>query len=189
MRLNRNVMLLIVWVLSTIHNNQIILKAHLMIQQYRTARLQLIFINKGKDTDIMLTANRRGNNGMIVVNNFLQSSHWHWCSSQVIYLGSLFLQKNILSTCNENNSFFLNNVFPLLTTCIFVKPSNIHSEATFIKRWLSSFHNVFFSTWWESHLCIPKQSYCGKTLVFNTINSKFAHWTCSWTCSLHSQSS
>lgn len=75
---------------------------YLMIQQYRTPRFQLIFINKRKDADIMLTANRRGNNCMIVINNFLQSSNRHRSSSQVIYLGSFFLQQRTTIQLNHN---------------------------------------------------------------------------------------
>jgi hypothetical protein len=87
----------------------------------------------------MFTANRSGNNGMIVINDFLQSSHRHGCPSQVIYFGSLFLQKNILSITERNQNEVL----------------------SFLIYYIFSFENVSFCKWSPNY--IFKQGYANLT--------------------------
>lgn len=64
-----------------------------MVEENRAARFKLVLINKGEDRYIMLRANTRGNNGMIVVNDLFQSTNTHGSTAEIINLATLLLQK------------------------------------------------------------------------------------------------
>ena len=57
-----------------------------MVEKNTAARLQLIFVHKAEDGDIVLAANTGAHNGMVVVNDLLKVANTHGCPSQVINL-------------------------------------------------------------------------------------------------------
>merc|ERR1719320_92168 len=62
---------------------------HLVVQEDAAARLQLVLVNEAEDGHVVLAANAGGDDGVVVVDNLLQVSHTHRCSSKIINLATL----------------------------------------------------------------------------------------------------
>lgn len=59
---------------------------HLVVEQDRAAWFQQVLIHKGQDADVVLRSHRGGNNGVVVIDNFLQSADRHGGPTQVVNL-------------------------------------------------------------------------------------------------------
>ena len=62
---------------------------NLMIEEDAAAGLQLILVHEAQNGNVVLAAHARGHNGVVVIDNLLQITHTHWCSSQIINLAAL----------------------------------------------------------------------------------------------------
>ena len=60
-----------------------------LIEEDATARLQLILVNEAQDGNVVFAAHAGGHNGVVVVDDFLQVTHTHRCSSQIINFAAL----------------------------------------------------------------------------------------------------
>jgi adenine/guanine phosphoribosyltransferase-like PRPP-binding protein len=62
-----------------------------VIEKDRATWLELIFVHERQNADVMLAADRRRNDGVVVVDDFLQGADGHRSSPQVIDLGPFLL--------------------------------------------------------------------------------------------------
>ena len=65
---------------------------NLVVEEDWAARFELVFVDECENTDVVFAADWRRDDGVVVVNDLLKTSHRHWCSTQVVHLRSLFLQ-------------------------------------------------------------------------------------------------
>jgi len=65
---------------------------NLVIEKHGTSRLKLIFVDERQDADVVLAADGRRHDGVIVVDDLLQCSDRHRRPSQVIHLRPLLLK-------------------------------------------------------------------------------------------------
>merc|ERR1719402_1060694 len=70
------------------HSNH---SVHLVIEQDRATRLQLILVDEREDGDVVLGANTGRDDCVVVVDDLLKIANRHGCSSQVVDLASLLL--------------------------------------------------------------------------------------------------
>jgi len=62
----------------------------LVVHQDRTTRFQQVLVDKRHDSDITFPSTCSRNDGVIVVDDFLQCTDSHWGSSKLVNLGSVF---------------------------------------------------------------------------------------------------
>eukprot|EP00038_Savillea_parva_P006719 m.165443 g.165443 ORF g.165443 m.165443 type:complete len:430 (+) comp12562_c0_seq1:97-1386(+) len=63
----------------------------LVMHENRAPRFQLILVHKRQDTDVVLGADCRRHNGMVVINDFLQCAHRHGRSTQFVHFVAFLL--------------------------------------------------------------------------------------------------
>ena len=66
--------------------------SYLVVQENRATWLERVLVDKRKDADVVLGADRSGHDGVVVIDHFLKRTHSHGRATQVVNFGSFFLE-------------------------------------------------------------------------------------------------
>jgi hypothetical protein len=66
--------------------------AYLVVKKHRAARLEQVLVHKGHDGDVVLGADRRSHDGVVLVDPLFERTHAHGRTAQLIDLGALLLR-------------------------------------------------------------------------------------------------
>ena len=126
-----------------------------MIKQHRASRLQLIFIYKRQDADVVLAAHWRGHDGVVVINDLLQVTHWHGRASQLINFCPFLLHREKYYQTFKVLQNTTKRVIDCLSAqdmgafCV-VKLSLIH----FLEKAISTHHTPLTHWGRVTHICV-----------------------------------
>ena len=62
-----------------------------MVEEDRTARLELVLVHEGQDGDVVLGADTGRDDRVVVVNDLLEVADGHGCAAEVVDLAALLL--------------------------------------------------------------------------------------------------